>query len=253
MKKTYTDKTGGFLMEIDCYYDELRKFTSDKFKMKYMFKDPEVDSDADTSYNGAYAYMKNYINTFETELRKTSSTYTTYKNYLDIDSAIWFMFINEMANNSDFFNTDGWGRPGSTYYGPHSTYLYKDAGKKMFMGPVWDFDYGVFVPRNQWIGFNNSNYYYTWMCKDPEFVARLKELWEQKKDTFLQLTDYIDDMAKIIRLSEKFNTDMWGYNGTDQSQNGDNNLDFDQAIERIKKGFKDKVDWMDEQFEAMGQ
>lgn len=257
MKEGYTDKTGGFLMEIDCYYDELRKFESSEFGLKYMFKDPDVDFDTDTVFNGAYAWMKNYINTFEKALKRTSSSIRTYADYLDMDSAIKFMLINEMANNSDFFNTDG--RPGTTYYGPHSTYLYKDTdakGGKLFMGPVWDFDYGVFVPASsssgyQWKGFDNSNYYYYYLIKDPVFKARLKEIWNNNKAKYLKLTDHIDDVAEKIALSESFNIEMWGFTGTDQNQNGERDLSFQQAVERIKKGFTEKVAWMDTKINAL--
>ena len=160
-----------------------------------------------------------------------------YEEYLDVDSAIWFMLINEMANNSDFYNTDG-----GQYTGPHSTYLYKDKGGKLFFGPVWDFDYHVFVPSysNRWVGASQTNYYYNYLYQDSQFKDRMQELWNLRKGDFSGLTDYIDTMAKYIRLSEEFDAEMWWKGTGDQTQNGEQNMNFDQAVDNIKNGFTTK-------------
>lgn len=190
--------TGPYLMEIDNNFDEQYKFESGFYNsgLKYMFADPDSDLSSE-----AQAYMENYIKEMERLIKKIrdrrNPDYDGYKEYLDMDSAIWFMFINELTGNGDFFNTDG--GTGSTYYGPHSTFLYKDRDvmnedgtttvSKLFMGPVWDFDYKTFISTlktgytqenrsKKWVGANNQNYYYYYLCKDPEFKQRMLELWE---------------------------------------------------------------------------
>ena len=243
--------TGGFLMEIDNNYDEEFKFTSNSrtgLGLKYMFKDPDSDiSDA------AFSYMEDFVNTMERQI-KNASRNDNYLNYFDIESAIWFMFVNELTGNGDFFN-DG----GSAYYGPHSTYLYKDKekanaegiipekSKKMHMGPVWDFDYLTFVPgrSSEWVGVNHSGYYFYYLRNNKAFCDKTRELWEsyrEKIDT--ELLSYIDGMADKISLSEEFNTKMWGYNGQDQEQNGDNTLGFRQAVKNMKDAFSTKYGYM---------
>lgn len=231
--------TGGYLMEIDNNFDEVNRFeSSSPFKLKYMFQDPDGDGEAlpDVVFN----YMKNYITTLETKIKSAGTS--DYKDYLDIDSAIWFMLINEMANNSDFYNTDGWGW--STYRGPHSTFLYKEKDGKLFFGPVWDFDYHVFVPSysNQWLGATQKNYYYNYLYQDSDFKERMHELWfkDDYNRRFLGVTDYIDEMARYIRLSEEFDAEMWWTGEGHQTQNGEENMTFDQAVDNIKNGFLTK-------------
>ena len=243
---------GGFMMEIDNNYDEEFKFLSDGFSLKYMFKDPDEDISTE-----AFNYMKNFVKTMETQIKNASKS-DTYMNYFDIESAIWFMFVNELTGNGDFFNTDGGSN--SEWYGPHSTYLYKDKdvldengnvveSKKMFMGPVWDFDYLTFVPNrsSSWVGVNKSGYYYYYLRNNKAFCDMVRELWEsyrEKIDT--EFATHIDDLADLIRTSEVFNTTMWGYSNTsqDQGQNGDNTLGFQAAVDRMKEAFSTKYTYM---------
>lgn len=52
--------------------------------------------------------------------------YSTYNRYIDVDSFVDYFLINE------FF--------GSYDSGNFSTYMYRNVGEKLKMGPVWDFD-----------------------------------------------------------------------------------------------------------------
>ena len=243
---------GGFMMEIDNNYDEESKFLSDGFSLKYMFKDPDEKISTE-----AFNYMKNFVKTMETQIKNASNS-DTYMNYFDIESAIWFMFVNELTGNGDFFNTDGGSN--SEWYGPHSTYLYKDKdlldengsvveSKKMFMGPVWDFDYLTFVPNrsNSWVGVNKSGYYYYYLRNNKAFCDKTRELWESYRGNIdTEFADHIDELADLIRTSEVFNTTMWGYSNTsqDQGQNGDNTLGFQAAVDRMKEAFSKKYNYM---------
>ena len=233
------DITGGFMMEIDNNYDEPNKFKSSKFNLKYMFKDPDDDLSED-----AISYMKNFINTLEGKIKNASNG--QYRDDFDIDSAIWFMFVNELTGNGDFYNENY----SDEYKGPHSTYLYKDKGGKLTMGPVWDFDYLTFVPSraDQWAGANRSGYYYVSLCKDPIFRARLLVLWDLFKENLTGFEAYVRSMASTISMSEEFNTTMWGYSGLEQDQNKDNEMDFTTAINTMINAFNAKKSWMDGKF-----
>ena len=282
--------TGPYLMEIDNNYDEEFKFLSGFYSstgwrpaplgLKYMFADPDTQLSSE-----AVAYMENYIKQMEALIKKIrdkkSPDYDGYKQYLDMDSAIWFMFINELTGNGDFFNTDG--SVNDKWYGPHSTFLYKDRDvlnedgsttrSKLFMGPVWDFDYKTFISElrttgwngrittedrsHKWVGANQQNYYYYYLCKDPAFRERMLELWEQFRQTVSPGTfnAYIDQMAESISLSEEFNTELWGNNNTqqDQAQNGDNLKTFQEAVALMKQAFAEKLEFMDENLSNLNQ
>jgi hypothetical protein len=238
MKDFETDPeliTGGYLMEIDAYFDEPRRFRSPYFNLPYQFKEPDEDGLSDA----AFSYMQDWVSDLEALMKDTRRVQNhEYEEYYDVDSAIWFMFVNELANNTDFYNT--W-----PSYGPHSAYVYKERGGKMYSGPVWDFDYHGFVPSlsHQWAGANMTLYYPS-LYKDEKFRKRMLELWDMKKDDFLKLTDYIDQMADRIRLSEEFNHALWPIS-MDQNENGDEQMTFQQAVDRIKEGFTEKWQWMD--------
>ena len=228
--------TGPYIMEIDNNYDEQYKFksgfygrTSSPDGLKYMFHEPDENLS-----EAAQNYMKDYIQSMESLIKKIPDGIYGYRRFLDMDSAIWFMFINELTGNGDFFNTDNTSTS-STYYGPHSTFLYKDRDKedgtlsKLFMGPVWDFDYLTFCNKsgrsNRWVGVHQSNYYYYYLES--------------------AMLTYIENMKDYISLSEPFNTDLWGWSGTEQDQNGDNGELFVNAVAKMKTAFTTKLNFMD--------
>ena len=234
--------TGGFLMEIDNNYDEANKFKSSQYNLKYMFKDPDDDLTTE-----AINYMKNFVNNTEVKIKNAANS-GAYRDDFDIDASIWFMFVNELTGNGDFYNENY----SDEYKGPHSTYLYKAKGGKLTMGPVWDFDYLTFMTDRdaQWAGANQSGYYYKSLIKDSVYKERLRELWNLYKTDISGFESYITTMAGKIAASEEFNTTMWGYSNTsqDQGQNKDNTLSFEAAVDRMKTAFSNKMNWMDQQF-----
>lgn len=226
---------GGYLMELDTYFDEPYKFRSKKFNLPYQFKTPDEDDISQAQYN----YFVQYITDLETVLSDTKRVQNhEYRDWIDVDKAIDFLLVEELTGNHDFYNT--W--PSN---GPHSVYLYKDRGSNLLcMGPVWDFDYHTFIPgrTSQWAGAKTTIYYPA-LLKDPEFKKRLVERWDEQKDRFRGLTAHLDSMADYIRLSEAYNHNMWPINTN--SENGDENLTFQKALDRMKEAFIAKWEWMD--------
>ena len=155
-----------------------------------------------------------------------------------MDSAIDFLIVQELTGNHDFYNT--W--PST---GPHSVYLYKQPGGKLYTGPLWDFDYHTFLPdrARMWSGADKTMYYPA-LLKDPDFRARLVERWDAQKDGLKGLTDYIDEMAEKLRISEGVNHGLWPI-PTTQNENSDEQMTFEKAVERMKGAFLDKWSWMD--------
>ena len=264
-KDGFADLSGGYLMEIDSYFDEMNKFKSKYFNMRYMFKEPDEDpNDAATDPNYAlgYAWMENYIADFEKVLKTKSAVASKqYEDYLDVDSAIMFMLLNELSGNRDFFQGGNLNDNNDMTAGPHSTYLFKDKGGKLFMGPIWDFDYQTYMPasyynnrRFRWRGYDNQNYYYYYLSANQDFVNRIKELWNSKKEEFHALPAYIDEMVAKISLSQQFDEEKWPYdpNGLRmRNDNDDYTLTFQQAIDRMKDSFEKRYQWMDEQIKAL--
>jgi len=271
---------GGYLMEIDALYnyknsssnndkakwadkgDELGFWTT-KYRMPYIFKDPDEDEEGHllTTSSKAYKYMHDYIENMETAISKASSTNHDWQNYLDIDRAVDFVLIQEITMNHDAYNN--WPENG-----PHSTFLYKDSCGKMCFGPVWDFDYHTYTlygdfensgwggsaswnstenPRiKQWeilsMANKSGSYYFANLVKDPQFKLRLLERWNDYKTIWAEgFNDYVDQMAEKNRASWSYNDKLWG---CPSKQNGDWELTYDNAIKAMKDAFKKRMDWI---------
>lgn len=262
LEDDFNDLSGGYLMEIDSYWDEINKFKSEYFTLNYMFKEPDEDPAAegfDSRFQDGYTWMEDYINEFEKVLKTKSAVVERkeYEQYLDVDSAIKFMLVNELSGNRDFFQN-------GTHSGPHSTYLYKDKGGKIFMGPGWDFDYETFIPYRwydgygnaksyRWRGFDKTGYYYYFLCANQDFVNEIKSIWNTKKSSFQSLTNYIDTMVGKISLSQQFDEEKWPFHN---EENRNDNHDYagysyEEAIELMKDSFTSKFVWMDGEINSL--
>ena len=256
-----TEHTGGYLMEIDSYFDEVNKFHSSEFGLNYMFKEPDEDALTKTDS----LYMQKYINDLEKIIYTKSKVLNhEYEDYFDVSSAIKFLLLNELTGNRDFFQ-------GKPHYGPHSTYLYKDAGDKLFMGPVWDFDYETFIPEEYypqpssslpwapktytWRGFDNPGYYFYWLCADSQFVGNVQSIWSNLMTNTSNgqgFLDYIDDMVELIGPSQKFDEIMWPHKSSQENWNDNHDYGssvptYLDAIDLMQDSFSSKVNWMNTQ------
>lgn len=224
--------TGGYLMELDTYYDEVNKFKSEKFNLPFQFKQP----DEEELSSAAYLYMKNYISQLEDILAdETRLQNHEYEAYLDVDSSIDWFFVHELATNTEPYSSYPWN-------GPHSCYMYKDRDGKLMSGPVWDFDYHGFCPQfaNQWQC--TKAIYYPALLKDEKYRKRMRERWDMLKGKFQDFPKYVDEKVREIGLSESVNIKMWPINN---NENGDETMTYDQAIERMKKAFQTKFEFLD--------
>ncbi|MBP5690717.1 MAG: CotH kinase family protein, partial [Bacteroidaceae bacterium] len=249
--------------------------SNNRYKLPYVLKDPDEDENGNllTSSSPTFTYLKNYVKNMEDAIYalKNNSDNSTVRQYLDYDRAIDYVLIQELTMNHDSYNT--WPNAG-----PHSAYLYKDAGGKLCYGPVWDFDYHTFTLYNdaaysnpsssennrlrQWEllkmdAKGNNKYYFADLAKyDPEFRTLLVERWNRYKNTWKnEFPKYVDMMADSIRLSESYNNSLWKENEslTNYRQNGDYNLTFQQAVNALKTAFQKRWTWIDENITKLGR
>ena len=284
-------ENGGLLIVIDDFLGYSSSDRADKapligfrsegsnkrYKAPYVLKDPDEDENgvALTSASPTFRYLRSYVNNMEDAIYNVMKTdpnnNTKIKQYLDYDRAIDYVLIMEMTMNHDSYNT--WPNAG-----PHSAYMYKDAGGKLCYGPVWDFDYHTFTlygdaaysnpgsgenPRlRQWEllkmdNKGNNKYYFADLAKyDEEFRTRLVARWNEYKYVWKDsLPIYIDQMANYIRLSESYNDSRWASNKnlTNYKQNGDYNLTFQQAVNAMKSAFLKRWDWIDANITKLGK
>ena len=220
---------GGYMMEIDTYYDEAFKFKSAKKNFPYMFKDPDEVNDSQ------FAFMQDFINNLEGALYEKNRFNTgEFMQYLDIESfADWWIAL-ELTGNTETKH-------------PKSTYVHKDKGGKLKAGPVWDFDWKTFRLNNQeWV--SKSALYYDALFEDPTFVATVKERWNKYLPRFREILAFIQAEADKIRNSEEINHQMWPVT---KDTNEDIDLSFTEAVARMKQSYEQKLEFMDREINAM--
>ena len=168
-----------------------------------------------------------------------------WRNKVDLNTFCDWYIVNELLHNTEVRH-------------PKSCYFYIRDGV-MYAGPVWDFDFGTFslaeeVPRLR----IKSALYYFQLFPQPEFRNRLKARWKILKPRFESLVDYIDEQADWIRNSEKVNHEMWpcypnpmADPDMDNMVNMDEQMTFQEAVDRMKRALLYRVDILDEQFSLL--
>ena len=220
--------TGGFIMELDVYYDEVYKFKSAIKGLPYMFKDPDEVNEQQ------FAYMQNYVNAMEASIYNDEElTAGKFMEYLDMDSFIDWWFVHELAEN---------GEPGH----PKSTYMYKEQSGKLFAGPAWDFDWGTFLPGASFV--IKHALYYPRLFQNATFVARVKERWSLLKPEFDKISSFIASEGERIKQSEKMNHIMWPIT---KVVNGDESMTFEESVQRMKAAYEEKLQWLDDAISKM--
>lgn len=138
---------------------------------------------------------------------------------------------------------------------PKSSFFYIRNGR-MYAGPVWDFDWGTFVPNRHNLMIQNAVYYHQLMPQ-PDFKEHLKNRWAVLKPQFESIGDYIDARANLIRKEEPLNHAKWPCYPNDLAEsdtkmvNGDEQMSFDGAVERMKEAIQQRISDLDPQIRGL--
>jgi len=222
------DLTGGYLLEFDKYYDEVNKFKS-SLNLPVNLKDP------DWTTGFSITYIKDWINALEAKLTSDDISATDYQDYLDIDSYIDWWFVYELAGNHE---------PNT----PKSSYMYIDKtsayDNKIHAGPCWDFDLATFYSSSSSKWVLKNSIWYSYLFKDPAFVARAKEKWNAQKASYQAVADtYIDELAAEIKSSVERDKALWG-------KGFEGGKPFLSHVKGLKTSLSNKIQWMDGQIQT---
>ncbi|GIJ28562.1 hypothetical protein Vqi01_37240 [Micromonospora qiuiae] len=122
-------------------------------------------------------WLRNHIQEFHNVLRAPNfaDPATGYRAYIDVDSFIDQLIINELSREMDSYL--------------RSAYFYKDRDTKIFAGPLWDYDlsFGVggYFANDQTSGWQYqqvrqpmANDWYNQLLRDPAFVNQVRLRWQ---------------------------------------------------------------------------
>lgn len=239
--------TGGYLLEFDLphrYMEEPCGFVTQRGQC-IVIKSPEYASKAQVEY------IKNYIQELENAIYSPNGTNSLgkhYTAYMDEASAVKRYLIEEFTMNIDSCMS--------------SFYLYKDANKPLYFGPVWDYDFSFGIsadanavqarnPENDWMKirkiYGNPSCY-SWLgelSKYDSFKASLANEYNNSfKPKAQELSNYkLMEMAQNIRASREMNYVLWNINSVNQYvvSSGES---FDENVRFIKNFIERRLNYM---------
>ena len=264
-KNKVEDITGGYIIKIDKptgdgdWYDENIAFASqynttgvlvDTGNINFLYEYPKADDINEEQKK----YIQDYIHLFETALisEDFESIENGYRHFIDLDSFIDFFILNEFSKNPDGFRL--------------STYLHKEKGGKLKMGPIWDFNlafgnvnycdgdspYGWAHRFNDICSGDNWQVPFWWnrFLDDPEYVSLLKERWAilrseiLSSDTVLVRLRELQENLKGSSAIDK-NFGKWLILGKYIWPNKFIGDSYDSEINYLEEWINERFDWLD--------
>ena len=264
-KNKEEDVSGGYILKIDKptgdgqWYDDSFSFSS-KFMPNgnigqnkntfFLYEYPNAEDINDDQKN----YIQNFIHDFENALASEnfSSEQSGYQNYIDLDSFIDFFILNEVSKNPDGFRL--------------STFMHKDKGEKLKMGPIWDFNlafgnvnycngastegwthrFNEVCPNDTWL----VPFWWNRFMEDPVFVSTLKERWNNLRTNLFSTSEVLQRITLIeeqLKSSNaiKNNFSKWSILGEYVWPNDYIGNSYDDEINYLKDWTVKRLEWMD--------
>lgn len=184
------------------------------------------------------------------------SEFLSYHNYINVESFIDYFIINEL-----FGNYEG---------GVNSTYMYKNVGNKISMGPFWDFDRSIDNYNNMQMKIESTALHdapwFHQLLRDKKFVDQLILRYHSLRKTLLaekNIIDYIDQTILFLGPAQKRDWNQWKYYYTANYLVDEITADgtvayrdtqtYEDEIEKIKKTIIEHGRWLDENIDSLYQ
>lgn len=115
--------------------------------------------------------------------------FSTYARYIDVPSFIDYFLLNEYFGSYDA--------------GINSTYMYKDKGQKLKMGPIWDFDGTMDNFKEEPLEYQVTAFqvqpWFDRLIKDEQFIEQMQKRYAELRqgvfsdENFTKTVDAIED------------------------------------------------------------
>lgn len=246
--------SGGYLLSMFPYKEEPQRTFETAMGNRFLIESPSFED----YYNEMQAkYIRDYVQKTENAIYGEGfqdSSGTAYQDYMDIDAAIDYYWVQEVSQNGDGF-------------GSNSTYLYKKRNGKLFWGPLWDFDFVAWgateYTENHYSGYmHNSTMWFRRLFLDPVFYKKAVQRWKVIREKLLEACKdggQIDKYSQKQYESQKHNYEVWAKYSDDVGWDyldGDGDsvltaITYDSEVERLKLWIKQRVEWIDNNLDAL--
>ncbi len=222
--------TGGWLLEIDNYYEDaqVRITEGDGSTIKFTYKSPEVLS------NSQIYYLSSSLKAVDNAIYVDDKSSTQWENLVDIDALVRFYIVQELMQNAESFNG--------------SCYLYKDRGEdsKWTFGPVWDFGNSFHNGEHRFI-YIDPPFECHWIhqfAKFDHFQSYLIDVWNRFYHEQLPSIDtYMSEFADKIAVAAAYDYNRWPSYG---------NADIYAKQREMKSNLDSRIAWLHSQWEDTG-
>lgn len=230
--------TGGYLLSMDPYdidgNDNEFCTTRD---VAFQFETPDFIEYKNSAQRN---YICNYLQKTENAIFgagfKDKYGYS-YKEYMDVDSAVNFWWVQQICLNQDAYLTD-------------STYLYKKRNDKLYWGPLWDFDVTTWGDYSNNLsdveGFGPSMVWLDKLKEDGEFINLIKTRWSDIDPLLYELSregGVIDTYYSEISAAVERDRAKWGNFGQLSS--------YAYEIDFLKSWIEFRRQWINDNLDAV--
>lgn len=225
------------------------------YRLRWGLKSPDDDDlkEDGMKESTAYKFISDKVTDVETFLFSedfNDATLEAINAVINLDSFIEYWLVYEITTNHEPNN------PGSCYM------HYYNGDGRLYMGPVWDFDYGTFLNDAFTDGgrYDDKNNHFLianslWYCRllQNEAVQRyiIEQKWPEYKEKALAVADEVGELETYLAKSSEYNFAMWPIQSGYTDPNGEQNKTFEEALKRIEDNMKDRIGHLDALIGAM--
>lgn len=257
--------TGGYIIKIDkktgsnsgegwsSAYPNIQDSTSHTF---FQFEYPKAKNITTQQKN----YCEKYFNFIDSLILSDDykNPVSGYRKYIDTESLIDFIIINEFTKNPDAFT--------------FSTFFYKERdsdGGLIKFGPIWDFNIALgnvdYCPGGNPEGlvvFNiedecltSPHFWWRKIMEDESFYAELKQRWQDLR--LHQLTEdnimnTVDSLAQLVGEAQVRNFERWPILGEYIWPNYYVGETYEEEVAFLKNWIHDRLAFLDREWDFKG-
>lgn len=247
------DISGGYILKLDKvtgatkggWISPFAPVTGKNVYSNYLYHYPKPEDITPAQAD----YIQKHITEWE-KVMQSPEYYEKYNEYMDLESFVDYAIMNELTKNDDAYRL--------------STYLYKEKGGKIKMGPIWDFnialgntnfcggdspkgwviDYNKVCPDDAWL----VPFYWRILKKDNGFLSLFKKRWTSLRKNTLsdaKLIGKIDSLSNVLNDAQARNFKRWAVLGVQVWPNKFVGKTYLDEINYLKDWLKQRTAWLD--------